>query len=127
MRAEGWLAKAELNLSSASLLLAHGDPGSACNRAYYAMFNAARAALWTVGKMELAMARTHSGMISAFGEHLVKSGKVELAHGRNFGFEAKRRLVSDYEGLEISDEDAQQAIDNAKSFLAAVTSWIATP
>jgi uncharacterized protein (UPF0332 family) len=124
---ESWLAKAERSLASASLLLNDGDPGSACNRAYYAMFNAARAALWTAGKMELAMAKTHSGMIAAFGEHLVKSGKIDAVHGRNFGFESKRRMVSDYEGGDIEDKQALQAIDNARKFVDAVALWIATP
>lgn len=121
MSPEVWLAKAERSLASASLLLDDGDPGSACNRAYYAMFNAARAALWTVEKRELAMAKTHSGMIAAFGEHLVKPGRIAAVHGRNFGFESKRRMVSDYEGGDIEDAQAVEAIDNARKFVDAVT------
>jgi uncharacterized protein (UPF0332 family) len=37
------LAKARPALASAKLLLASGDVDGACNRAYYAMFDAARA------------------------------------------------------------------------------------
>ena len=37
--------KAIRAVSSARLLLASGDADGACNRAYYAMFDAARAAL----------------------------------------------------------------------------------
>ena len=39
------MAKADRALASAKLLLDSGDVDGACNRAYYAMFDAARAAL----------------------------------------------------------------------------------
>lgn len=42
--AEFW-AKANQAAASARLLLTAGDTSGACNRAYYAMFDAARAAL----------------------------------------------------------------------------------
>jgi uncharacterized protein (UPF0332 family) len=51
------------------LLLEAGDPDGACNRAYYAMFDAARAALAETGKDP---GRTHRGVLSAFSERLVK-------------------------------------------------------
>lgn len=43
------LIKAEQALKSAQLLVAAGDADGACNRAYYAMFDAARAALLSDG------------------------------------------------------------------------------
>jgi uncharacterized protein (UPF0332 family) len=45
MNACEWLQKAERALVSARLLLADGDSEGACNRAYYAMFESAQAAL----------------------------------------------------------------------------------
>ena len=45
MTADDLLHQAVIALSSAKLLLDTGDSGDACNRAYYAMFDAARAAL----------------------------------------------------------------------------------
>ncbi|MBL8510379.1 MAG: HEPN domain-containing protein, partial [Betaproteobacteria bacterium] len=39
------MAKADRACQSAHMLLASGDVEGACNRAYYAMFDAARAAL----------------------------------------------------------------------------------
>ena len=86
-----WLAKAERNLKTAQLILADGDPDSACNRAYYCMFHAARAALLLVGEAERAMGKTHSGMVSAVGEYLVKPGHVAAEHGRNMARESNRR------------------------------------
>ena len=40
-----FMRKAERALASARVLLQDGDAEGACNRAYYAMFDAARAAL----------------------------------------------------------------------------------
>ena len=48
MIAVGLIAKAELAVASAKVLLEIGDADGACNRAYYAMFDAARAALFGV-------------------------------------------------------------------------------
>ena len=45
MTAKELLDKAERALASAQVLLDIGDVDGACNRAYYAMFDAARAAL----------------------------------------------------------------------------------
>ena len=49
MSADDLLGKAERALASARLLLDAGDTDGACNRAYYAMFDAARAALLASG------------------------------------------------------------------------------
>jgi uncharacterized protein (UPF0332 family) len=77
------LAKACRALASAKLLLARGDVDGACNRAYYAMFDAARAALLTVNApVPSELARTHSGLITAFGLHVVKPGLVAVERGR---------------------------------------------
>ena len=51
------------------------DVDGACNRAYYAMFDAARAALLASGApVQPDIGKTHSGLIAAFGQHLVKNG-----------------------------------------------------
>ena len=46
MKAQQLLAKAIQAAASAKVLLDTGDADGACNRAYYAMFDAARAAFW---------------------------------------------------------------------------------
>jgi uncharacterized protein (UPF0332 family) len=115
-----WLEKAARNLKTAKLVLDDGDAGSACNRAYYCMFDDARAALLIVGQPERAMGKTHSGMIASFGEFLVKTGIVAAENGRNFAFESNRRMASDYDATELSLEDAKAAIANAERLLAAV-------
>ena len=61
------MLKGERAAVSAKLLLEAGDLDGACNRAYYAMFDAARAALLVSdAPIESEVARTHSGLIAAF-------------------------------------------------------------
>ena len=56
MTVEGLLAKAEQAAASALVLLEIGDADGACNRAYFAMFDAARAALMAAATPEAALA-----------------------------------------------------------------------
>ena len=49
MKAQDLMAKAIQAAASAKVLLDTGDSDGACNRAYYAMFDAARAALLASG------------------------------------------------------------------------------
>ncbi len=77
------MPKAQRALASAQLLLDSGDVDGVCNRAYYAMFDAARAALlWVQAPVPAEIARTHSGLISAFSLHLVKPGLIAVQAGR---------------------------------------------
>lgn len=64
--------KAHADLSDAELLLENGTAESTINRAYYAVFQAARAALQTEGESP----DTHSGVIRRFGYHFVRTGRV---------------------------------------------------
>lgn len=59
------MEKARANLSDAELLLENGTAESTINRAYYTVFQAARAALQTQGESP----ETHSGVIRRFGYH----------------------------------------------------------
>lgn len=76
MNAKTLMRKATRAVASARILLAADDIDGACNRAYYAMFDAARAALiWSSAPVDPVRTKSHSGLIAAFSEHLVKSGK----------------------------------------------------
>lgn len=79
------MAKADTACSSARALLDLGDVDGAANRADYAMFDAARAALLASGaSVEPNIGRTHSGLIGAFGNFLVKNGPVSKGCGTPF-------------------------------------------
>ena len=71
MKVQELFEKATRAASSAKLLLDTGDTDGACNRAYYAMFDAARAALLASGApVGSEGAKTHSGLI-AHGEFVL--------------------------------------------------------
>jgi uncharacterized protein (UPF0332 family) len=120
-----WLIRAKRSLKTAHLALADDDTLSAANQAYYAMFYAARGALLFAGETRLAASKTHSGLISAFSEHLFKTGHLPTQLGRSLSVEAYRRQVSDYDGGDVSMGDAQATIANALLFVEAVQEWIA--
>nr|WP_319563531.1 HEPN domain-containing protein [uncultured Rhodoferax sp.] len=121
MTAQELMAKAERALASAQLLLNSGDVDGACNRAYYAMYDAARAALLTVqAPVPSEVSRTHSGLISAFSLHLVKPGLVAVEHGRSLNKVEDLRLIADYRGDPVTLDNAAWALEQAHHFLQAV-------
>ena len=123
MKASDFLDKAARAATSARLLLNAGDIDGACNRAYYAMFDAARAAL-LASAGDASEARTHSGLIAAFGLRLVKPGlvRVELGKALNRVFEI--RQAADYTEQAVSRESAGWAVDQADAFVAAMTRFV---
>ncbi len=125
MNATELLQKAERALTSARVLLDLGDVDGACNRAYYAMFDAARAALIaTNAPTAPEIAKTHSGLITAFSLHLVKSGQVPVEFGKAFNRVADIRLVADYTGDEVDSETARWSVDQSGRFVAEIIRFI---
>lgn len=115
------MAKADTACSSARALLDLGDMDGATNRAYYAMFDAARAALLASGALvEPDIGRTHSGLIGAFGNYLVKNGPFSKDVGRILNRAHEIRLVADYNGDSIGHADAQEMVEQAETFVAAM-------
>jgi len=115
------MAKADTACSSARALLNLGDVDGAANRAYYAMFDAARAALLTSGApVEPDIGRTHSGLIGAFGNYLVKNGPVLKEVGRLLNRAHEIRLVADYKGDSVEPADAKELVEQAETFVAAM-------
>lgn len=76
----------------------------------HAMYDAARAALPASGSsVEPEVAKTHSGLISAFSLHLVKTGRVSVELGKSLNKAAELRLMADYKGDPVEKEDAAWA------------------
>jgi uncharacterized protein (UPF0332 family) len=116
-----YMRKSGQALSSARQLLAIGDADGACNRAYYAMFDAAQAALLTANVGTAANAtKTHRGLISAFGQHLVLGGHVAAELGSSLNKVERLRLLADYTGDPVSDEDCTWAVEQADAFVSAI-------
>ena len=115
------LTKALRASSSAALLLTDGDINGACNRAYYAMFDAARAALLASGApVDPNVVRTHNGVIAAFGLHLVKTGQVQPEWGRALNRAQEIRQVADYTGDSVDMELATWVVEQSGLFIQAI-------
>lgn len=115
------MEKATRALFAARLLLDAGDTDGACNRAYYAMFDAAHAALFALGVEKLdAPIKTHNGLIGLFGLHLVRGGHLAAEHGEAFNAVQRFRKVADYSGDFVGMEDATWALEQAVALVAAV-------
>lgn len=116
-----YIAKATRALAAARLLLKAGDTEGACNRAYYAMHDAAHAALMATGyESPDTMIKTHHGLIAAFGQRLVQSGQVDAELGRAFNRVEDIRLLADYSSESPPVVEAEWCVDRAETFIAAI-------
>jgi uncharacterized protein (UPF0332 family) len=115
LKTEDLMAKAAQVAESAQALLDRGDPDGACNRAYYAMFDAARAALLAVGHE---VGKTHRGVLNAFNDRLVKDGPMPKEAGRLLKHAEAFRYVADYSDNAVDPADARET----KTFVATVRS-----
>jgi uncharacterized protein (UPF0332 family) len=119
------MSKAARAVASARLLLDHGDVDGACNRAYYAMFDAAKAALMgLVPGSDPALTKTHSGLISAFGLQLVRTGRLPIALGKSLNRAHEIRQIADYTGDEVSAGHAKALIEQADVFVNSIDASI---
>ncbi|MGD0636351.1 MAG: HEPN domain-containing protein [Beijerinckiaceae bacterium] len=122
-----YFEKAERALSGARLLLTAKDSEGASNRAYYAMFDAAHAALLAAHiDVPESTTKTHTGLIRAFGRYLVQGGHVDAEFGRALNKVQRLRQIADYLGDPVSLEDAAWAVDQAGAFVAAMRSKFMT-
>lgn len=117
MKASDLMAKAMQAAVSARVLLDTGDADGASNRAYYAMFDAARAALLASGHD---VGKTHKGVLNAFSDRLVKNGSLPKEMGRLLKHAETFRYVADYEGDPVELDDAREMVTQAETFVAAM-------
>ncbi len=113
----GLMEKARRAMTSAEILLKDGDADGACNRAYYAMHDAARALLLHAGAD---LPKTHSGLVSAFGLVIVGKGMIEKTFGAALNRVQRIREIADYTGDGVSVADAEAAVVSALEFVRRI-------
>lgn len=116
------LTRAQEDLATARDNLTGGHLRGAANRAYYAVFHVASAALlW----LDIERAR-HSGVQSAFGEFLVKPRHVEPEFGRIYTRARQAREEQDYDldAAPLTPEDAEQIVSEAERFVARIERYL---
>lgn len=85
------------------------------------MFDAARAGLLAIGApVAPDIGRTHGGLISAFGNYVVKHGPVSREMGRLLNRALEVRQIADYKSDSVELIDAQEMVAQAEAFLAAI-------
>ena len=120
------MRKAERALDEARLLLRDEKTEGACSRAYYAMHDAAHAALLATGhETPDAIIKTHHTLIADFGKKLVLGGQIDASIGRAFNKVEEMRLLADYSAEPPALDKTQGAVEKAEAFVAAVRSLIA--
>ena len=111
------LDMARKKFASACLLLDQGHFADAASRAYYAMLHGARALLATKGLDS----RKHSGIISLFNLHFIKTGVVTKELGTYLLSSKDMREESDYNEFYIVNKtDIFLVIQQARAFLDAI-------
>lgn len=117
------LEKAKDDLETAELMLKNNKLSQSINRSYYSMFHAARALL-ALDKFD---SKKHTGVISFFNKHYIKTGKIEPEFSKMLTGAFDIRNESDYSDFYIAaKEDAQVQCENAKKFLKRIREYIET-
>ena len=107
------LARADECIKDAELLLAAHRTSAAVGRSYYAMFHAATAVL-----LKRDIKHSHQGLISAFGQFIVKPGQIEPRFHKYITEAFDLRQESDYQPLvEVTAQQAGKVLDRAKEFV----------
>jgi uncharacterized protein (UPF0332 family) len=108
------LEQATETLDGAKALCALGHYRDAVNRAYYAMFYCGLALLASKGLG----AGKHSGVLGLLNRYLIKTGEFPAEDGRHLREAFELRQRSDYrEFVQVTAQEAQNAIANAETFL----------
>ncbi len=104
-------------LESSKLLLDNSKYKDSISRSYYAMFSAARALLATKNLDS----SKHSGVISLFNQHFVKTGIIGKGLSRLLSEAQEGREKSDYQDFVIiSKEEAQKQFESAEVFVREI-------
>ena len=115
------MALAEQALATAQVNRDVGDFRAAVNRAYYAIFYTASAMLLSVGVER----RKHSGVLSAFREHFIKSGMIESDYSSVYGESLVIREDADYAvDIPIDSDMAGVALDQARRFVRRMREFL---
>ncbi len=112
--------KSNRYLKSADLLLADGDYASSISRTYYAMLYAAQAMLLTK-KLSFS---SHTGVISTFSEHFIKTGIFPKEMGRELNRAFTKRQIGDYTSTPVlTREEAKQILENGRHFVMVIAQY----
>jgi len=115
------IENAALLLDSSRMLIEAGDYKSSANRSYYAVFAAMRSCLALLGIDH----KRHSGVISDFRLHFIKTEKLSKNLSDTITELFDVRNLSDYDDFYIiSKAEVLKQLENAELFVRAVEKFI---
>jgi uncharacterized protein len=116
------LARATDDLATARDNVAHGHWRGAVNRAYYAVFHAASAALL---QLDIERAR-HAGVQAAFSTFLVRPGLIEPEFGQLYSRIRQAREMQDYDvtAVALTLAETERLVSDAERFVTRVKSYL---
>ena len=98
-----------------------GDYDSTVSRVYYAMFFVVESLLLTKN----IKVKTHSGLISKFGENFIKTEIFSKELGKSFRKAFDKRLVGDYDYSEsIAKDEAEEVLKSGKEFIKSIKDYL---
>jgi uncharacterized protein (UPF0332 family) len=118
--AEVPLGRGRQELKAAEALLEAGFPAQAVSHAYRAGLHAASAALAVLGEVPA----TSSGVISAFGRHVVGENGIDHETARVLRRLCEDRNDVDYGLVDVPLEQARDAVADGSRFVEAIALWI---
>ncbi len=108
-------------LEEARALFSSGFTRGVVNRIYYACFYAVSALLETEGMAS----SKHSGVLSLFNKHWVRTGRMPKELGRFYIIAFDERQEGDYTALRVFDRDHIKAwLSDAEIFVDTIRTWI---
>jgi len=94
----------------------------AANRFYYACYHAVQGLFIAYG---LPAAKKHSGAVTQFSLHFVKSQKVEVTYGSFFARMMQLRQKADYNcAYDITEKDLMEQVNLSRSFICKIEQLI---
>ncbi len=119
-----FLAKAKENIAVAAWVHENGHYNASANRAYYAAFQAAIAALANACIINVHRI-SHSGVQSLFATELIRRRKIYPARLKSYLVDLQRiRDDADYELRTVSKKKGSTQLKQAKEFVEIITKEI---
>jgi len=113
--------RAQRFLGQADEMMTMGYSDMAVNRYYYACFHIVQALFI---RKEI-VAHTHSGMLTQFSNHFVRTGRVQLEDGSFLARLFQQRQKADYNcAYDISKEEALSLKEPTHNFIGKINSLI---
>lgn len=116
-----YMDNAQEMLTVANENLQNGHNNSACNRAYYGIFYATSALLYSKGKSF----GKHSAVLAAFRQDFIKTGEFDKKFSDDYEFIMDSRHTADYELIDsLEKEDVVIVLTKAQEFVEEVEKWL---